>query len=367
VKHRPATANPTEKIDVWVRNAVAAGAKLLGIAAGFFLIWHASGAVMLLLTSIVAAAGLSAAADGISRISGIARQWALLCVFLVLALAIGIGGWFGGATLLDQFQSYIKAVRGVVQAAQAFVDRGAGGLFPAGSVDLSGAMPRFATVFNSAARFLAALSEAALNVVLIIFLAAFLAWQPRAYKAGLLRLVPPERRAEVGGALTRAGRALRMWIVGQSVSMLVVFAATLIALWAFGMPYAIVLALLSGILTFVPTIGPFIAGIAITLAGFSVSVTMGFYGLSLYVFIQFIETYLVTPFVQEEAVHLPPAATLGAQLIGGALFGGLGFAFAVPLAAALRALVLALYIEPMEQPARDTHGRASLARSTSGL
>jgi predicted PurR-regulated permease PerM len=58
---------------------------------------------------------------------------------------------------------------------------------------------------------------------------------------------------------------------------------------------------------------------------------------------------------------------LGAQLIGGALFGGLGFAFAVPLAAALRALVLALYIEPMEQPARDTHGRASLARSTSGL
>jgi hypothetical protein len=52
VKHRPATAHPTEKIDVWVRNAVAAGAKLLGIAAGFFLIWHASGAVMLLLTQL---------------------------------------------------------------------------------------------------------------------------------------------------------------------------------------------------------------------------------------------------------------------------------------------------------------------------
>jgi predicted PurR-regulated permease PerM len=132
--------------------------------------------------------------------------------------------------------------------------------------------------------------------------------------------------------------------------MVVVFFATLISLLLVGMPYAVLLAFISGVLTFVPTLGPFLSGVAIVIAGLSVSVELGLYGLGVYVLIQFIETYLVTPVVQNEAVHLPPAATLGAQLVGGAIFGTLGFAFAVPLTAALRALVLELYVDRMAHP-----------------
>jgi len=351
VTHHTLRKSAVRQVDVWVRNALSASVTLIGVAAGVFLVWQASDALMLILVSIVAAVALSGAADGLSTYTGASRQWSLLSVLIFIVAAIAIGVWFGGATLLDQFQSYVRSVRGIVMAAQDFIERGAGGLFPAGTVAVNEVMPRFAAVFNSATWLLTAVTGGVLNAVLIAFLASFLAWHPGAYTSGLLRLIPPARRSDVGNALTRAGRAVRMWLLGQSVSMVVIFAASLIALWAVEMPYAILLAFLAGILTFVPTIGPVIAGIAITLAGFSASVTMGLYGLALYVAIQFIETYIITPIVQKEAVHLPPAATLGAQLIGGVLLGPLGFAFAVPLAAALSALVLSLYVEPNEHRA----------------
>jgi predicted PurR-regulated permease PerM len=242
----------------------------------------------------------------------------------------------------------LQAVQTVGRQLQDFLARGAGGLFPEGSINLNEAIPRFATVFGSAARLLAALSEMAINVVIIAFLAVFFAWQPSVYRSGFLALLPPDKRSAIGRAIDRAANAVRKWIAGQAISMMVVFFATLISLLLVGMPYAVLLAFISGVLTFVPTLGPFLSGIAIVIAGLSESVELGLYGLGVYVLIQFVETYLITPLVQNEAVHLPPAATLGAQLVGGAIFGTLGFAFAVPLAAALRALVLELYVDRME-------------------
>lgn len=332
------------------REITIVGVKLLAIAFSLFLLWQASGAIIIILVGIVMGVALSAAADGIARFAPLSRE-ASLAVFIVLILAaVGLGIWFGGTAFVSQLQSYLQAVQNVGRQLQEFLARGSGGLFPEGSINLDEAMPRFATIFGSAARLFAALSEIAIDVVIIAFLAVFFAWQPCAYRSGLLALVPQDKRPMIRQAIDRAAKAIRKWLVGQTISMVVVFFATLISLLLVGMPYAVLLAFLSGVLTFVPTLGPFFAGVAIVIAGLSVSVELGLYGLGVYILIQFIEAYIVTPLVQNEAVHLPPAATLGAQLVGGAIFGTLGFAFAVPLAAALRALVLELYVDRMAHP-----------------
>lgn len=327
------------------REFTIAGAKLLAFAFSLVLLWQASGAVVMILVGVVMGVALGTAADGIARLVPLSRQVALAALVVLILVAVSIGIWLGGNALVSELQSYLQAVQAVGRHVKNFVARGAGGLLPEGSIDLNEAMPRFATVFGSAARSLAALSEMAVSVVIIAFLAIFFAWQPAVYRSGLLALVPQSKLPEIRQAIDRAATAIRQWITGQAVSMVVIFFATLISLLLVGMPYAILLALLSGVLTFVPTLGPLLAGMAITIAGFSVSGELGLYGVGVYLLIQFVETYLVTPLVQNEAVHLPPAATLGAQLVGGALFGTLGFAFAVPLAAALRALVLELYVE----------------------
>jgi predicted PurR-regulated permease PerM len=71
---------------------------------------------------------------------------------------------------------------------------------------------------------------------------------------------------------------------------------------------------------------------------------MAAYGLGTYLVVQFTESYLVTPLVQQRTVRLPPGFTLGVQLVAGALFGILGLAFAVPLAAAAKVLIRELYV-----------------------
>ncbi len=341
-------------IEAQTRSFVTAGATLLLIAAALFLAWQAVDAIVIIMVGAVMAVALRAAADGLARIAPVSRNWALALVILILVAATVGGIWFGGSALAGQLQAYLKAVQEVARSFQDFVSRGAGGLLPEGKIDISDEMPKFATIFGNAARLFGALSELAIDVIIIAFLAVFFAWQPEVYRSALVTLTPPEQRSRTASALDRAASTVRKWIAGQAVSMIVVFTATLIALLVAGMPYAILLALMSGLLTFVPTIGPFIAGVAITIAGLSVSPAMGLYGFGIYLLIQFVETYMVTPIVQNEAVHLPPAATLGAQLVGGAVLGGLGFAFAVPLAAAARALVLDLYVEPMEDAARGS-------------
>lgn len=61
--------------------------------------------------------------------------------------------------------------------------------------------------------------------------------------------------------------------------------------------------------------------------------------------IQFLETHLITPLVQQRTVRLPPAATLGAQLLASFILGLMGVAFIVPLCAAWKVFIRELYIE----------------------
>ena len=144
--------------------------------------------------------------------------------------------------------------------------------------------------------------------------------------------------------LDGAALSMRRWLLGQAISMAVIFLFSLFALLAMGMPYAILLSVVAGLLTFVPTLGPFVSGVVITLAGLSQSPTMALYGLLAYLGIQFLESNLITPVVQEQTVKLPPAATLALQLVAGLLFGLLGLAFIVPLAAAGKHIVQELYV-----------------------
>lgn len=68
------------------------------------------------------------------------------------------------------------------------------------------------------------------------------------------------------------------------------------------------------------------------------------YGIAVYPIIQFLETQLIMPIVQERTTRLPPGLTLGIQLIAGMVFGLLGVTFALPLAAAAKIMIGELYV-----------------------
>lgn len=66
--------------------------------------------------------------------------------------------------------------------------------------------------------------------------------------------------------------------------------------------------------------------------------------LILYIVIQQIESYLITPIVQQQTVKLPPALSILALVLLGVLVGPLGLVLAAPLAAVVLVLVRMLYV-----------------------
>ncbi len=196
------------------------------------------------------------------------------------------------------------------------------------------------------------------DTAVIIFVAIVTAADPSAYRNGLLILVPQRRRRYFALILHDIGTMLRWWLVGQLVAMTVIGTATWLLLTAIGMPSALLLGLQAGILTFIPTLGPFIGGAAIMLVAMAQGGTMIFWALGGYVLIQSAEGYLLTPLVQQRTVNVRPLLLITAMIVFGTLFGLLGIALATPLVAVIRLLVLRLYVD-------DALGGAQLSAAES--
>ena len=104
----------------------------------------------------------------------------------------------------------------------------------------------------------------------------------------------------------------------------------------YGVPMAVLLAILTGLLAFIPNIGALIAGVLMVLVGFSGGTEMGLYTILVYFLVQTFDGYVVIPMIAKKTVDLAPALVLAAQLIMGILFGILGLFLADPLLAMLK-------------------------------
>jgi predicted PurR-regulated permease PerM len=183
------------------------------------------------------------------------------------------------------------------------------------------------------------------NLLLILFVGIYLAADPRLYRDGALRLLPPTRRPQVGRALNDAGTALKKWLVAQIIVMAAVGLMTGIGLALLGVPLSLSLGLLAGVLEFVPVVGPIVSAVPGVLLGFSQGPETAFYVLLLYIAVQQVESNLLTPLIQRWAVELPPVIALLSIVACGLLFGVLGVIFATPVAVVVMAMVQHLYVE----------------------
>jgi len=327
-----------------VRTTVLVTAVVAAFAAGFLVVWLASAGIVIIAVGILLGVLFNAGARGLAHVVPWRRQFRLIIVFLLAAILIMAAIWWGGTILINQASNFFSAMKNMLQQANDFIQSGALGTSMRG-MNLADLLPNASFLFGGAETVASLGLHVIVMAAAILFLGAFFAWEPESYKAIVLSLLPQEKRPRVHDVLDSAGHAMHEWMIGQSISMTVIFCFSLFALMLVGMPYPVLLAVQAGLLTFIPTIGPFIAGVIIILAGLSQSFTMALYGLVTYVLIQFLETHLVTPLVQERTVRLPPAATLGLQVIAAFLFGLLGVAFAVPLAAAARVIIEELYVK----------------------
>lgn len=184
----------------------------------------------------------------------------------------------------------------------------------------------------------------ATDLVLIIVVAVYLAADPRQYRAGMIKLFPPEQHDRVGDALDVTASALRLWFLGQLVSMLLVGVLSGLAFWAIGLPSPFGLALVAATTNFVPMIGPLIGAMPALLFAVTQDLGTALWTMVAVLAIQQLEGNLITPMVQRRAVDIPPALMLLGIAAFGVLGGIAGVIFAVPLTVAIMVLVQKLWI-----------------------
>ncbi len=182
------------------------------------------------------------------------------------------------------------------------------------------------------------------NFVVILFIGLYGAIDPVVYRRGVIRLLAPPLRAQADQALREAAGSLGNWLSAQLISMSVVGGLTAMGLWFAGVPLAFALGLLAGLLAFIPNIGPVLAIAPALLLAMPEGRTTLLIVLAIYLGVQALESYVVTPLIQQEKVSLPPALVIAVQMLFGALFGILGLALATPITAATMTMLEHSYL-----------------------
>jgi len=303
-------------------------------------------ALLLIFACILFAILLYKLSDIAHRRLHLNRTLALTLVVLLLSAIIGLGGWAMAPQISEQSSQLAEEIPAAIERLQGEVERHpllqrVVDQLPApqeAMKQLGSMMPNAGLVFGGV---LGAFG----NVIIIIFVGIYFAAAPGVYKGGFIRLVPQAGRGRAREVLDEMGDSLASWLMGKALSMLIVGTTTAIGLSLLGVPLALILGIIAGLLDFIPYIGPIMAGIPAVLLALSISPDLALYALLLFAAINMLEGYVLQPMIEAKAIDLPPALVIVMQLIFGTLFGFAGVALATPLAAVLSVAVKMLYIE----------------------
>lgn len=274
---------------------------------------------------------------------------ALFSLFIVAGLIIGPAVAAQSATLSDElpkaYQQLINEVKSLPGGAKLI-----GGLQQALNSSQGANL-------QSAVKFAGLTMHGLGGMLFAVVIGIFFASQPELYRNGFLALFPKSRRPRLGEVLDELGFTLWWWLMGQLMTMASVGILIGIGLTVLGVPLSGTLGLIAAVLSFIPSLGPFLSVIPAIILGLTQGPIMGLWVCLLYLGVQTLEANVITPLIQRRAINLPPAFVLGSELLMGLLLGGAGLAFATPLAAVLLVLINMLYIqdylkEPGNLPSR---------------
>lgn len=321
-----------------VTNLIAVAATVaLAVAA-----WMLIDVLLLIFAAVVLAVTLRALSQPIARRTGLHGGVALAAVVVGLVGVIGAAGWMFGAEFRDQWNELAARLPNAMERARRWLESFTAGEQLIGLV--RGFEPDSGGLAERLAGFVTSAADAVLNVVLIIAGGLFLAAQPSLYRRGLLALFPGKRRERAAEALDVSGNALRMWLLGQLVAMVLVGVAVTIGLWIIGVPAPVALGLIAGLTEFIPLIGPVLGAAPALLMASSGGLEMVAWTLALFIVVQQVENTLIIPLIQRRAVSIPPAVTLFSVVAAGVLFGPLGVLLAAPLTVVIFVLVKLFYV-----------------------
>jgi predicted PurR-regulated permease PerM len=343
--------------------AIAIGgiATVLFMAALWFA-WHYAATLFLIFAGVLLGVALTALTELLGRFIRLPEPIRLAIVCLTLAVLLSGVLVLGGATIAQQATVLSNTIKSQLTNVKSFLERNGvdTSYFDFGNLessqDSSGAtaqgtgsgtgtgtshnLPSASAIASSGGAIVSQSLKVLLGTVSVVgnfFIVAFLglafAAQPAIYRAGLIFMAPAKYRAQTLAIVDQIGETLKRWLLAQLLTMFAVFAVTWIGLAIIGIPSSFILGIQAGLLAFIPTIGALIGGLIVVLASLASGWVAALSAAILFLGVHALESYVLTPIIQRQALDIPPATLFAFQILLGVVFGIWGLALALPLMA----------------------------------
>ena len=323
--------------------------------------WYFAATLFLIFAGMLLGVALNAMTELVGRVLRLAHALRLTIVCLVLASLLSGVIFLGGTTIAQQATVLSNTIKSQLVSVKAFLEKNGidTSYFdlgnPSASADSSvpatpGAathnLPSAGTIASSGGAIVSQTLKLVLGAVsavgnffIVLFLGLTFAAQPSVYRKGLLFIVPARFRARATVIVDRIGETLERWLIAQIVTMAVVFLVTWIGLAMIGVQSSFILGIQSGLLTFIPTVGPLLAGLIVVLASLASGWVAAASAFVLFLGIHALESYILTPILQRQALDIPPATLFAFQILLGVVFGIWGLALALPVMAIVKVMI----------------------------
>ncbi|OKO86955.1 transporter [Bradyrhizobium sp. NAS80.1] len=359
---RPRTRNDQAQDHAWAIAVGGIGVVLFTALLAFA--WYFAATLLLIFTGMLLGVALNALTNALGRRVHLphAVRLAIVCVTLALMLA-GVA-YLGGATIAEQASVLSKTIKSQLTNVRSFLESHGidtsvfdlGNAAPAASTDAAsapapssasrGGLPSAGALASSGGaivsqtfKLLLGTISAVGNIFIVLFLGLAFATQPSVYHDGLLFLMPARHRTRAALIIDQIGETLERWLIAQIIVMIAVGVVTWIGLAIIGIPSSFILGIQAGLLAFIPTVGAIIAGVVVVLASLASGWIPALSALLLFLGVHAMESYVLTPVLQRQALDIPPATLFAFQILLGVVFGIWGLALALPLVAIAKVMI----------------------------
>jgi predicted PurR-regulated permease PerM len=335
----PQMPMPMDYMDFFKRTTI-----VVAVAVVPVLIWYLFGVVLIAFGAIILAMLLRLVAQPLMRWLRLPEWMALIVSGLIILGIIAGTGYLFGSHITSEFQDVMRRTTSATAAIEQSMRGTALGNYIlqhliSGNLSLADILPG---VLKVSTTFLEA-------IVIMLISGAYLAAQPHLYRRGLIWLFPPSKHARAAEIFDGIAEALRLWLIGQLVEMVLIGALTMFAVWIIGVPSPLAIGLIAGIGEFIPYLGPILAAIPAVLVAITKSPETALWTVFAYLVIHQLEGQIISPLIQRHMVAIPPAVMLLGIVAITYLFGAIAIIFAAPIAVVVFAGVNLLYV-------RDTLG-----------
>lgn len=342
---------------------------LLALLAALVLLWHLRESLVLLFAALVLAQALCTLVGLVRQRLGCGRPLAMGLSLLLLALLLLLIATAVIPPFVDQFSELLlklptaalsllnllrQGLSGATQMLYGNDDPSLAwlrdGLLPQGALPLPGANPDLGGSVLRLLGLAGDLGTALLQLLVVLAVALMVALQPSAYREVAVLLVPSFYRRRFRHVLVLCGHALSAWMVGVLISSVCVGVLAALGLGLLGVKLVAANAVLAGLLNVIPNVGPTLSTVFPMAVALLDAPWKALAVLLLYVAVQNLESYVITPSVMHHQLRLLPGLTLAAQLLFTVLFGPLGLLLALPLAVCVQVLVRDVLIHDVLDP-----------------